>query len=297
MNNALFVSLLIAVCYVSTQTSVAPLSFEVASVKAAKPNETIDPARTGIGCHGRDGTYPVLAGVIPPPLGRCVLPSVGLKGLINVAYDVYAEQPIGMGPLGKIVGLPEWADRSNADRFTIEAKAENAENTTKAELIRMLQTLLAERFKLKLHRETRNVKGFVLVVARNGSKLVAGDPSQPRTNFGPPEWRGATVASIAIGPDLKATGVTLSPYLTSALTAVLGVPVVDKTGLTGAFDFTLKWSPDERQFGGRGLRGQRDPMGPSLFTALQEQLGLRLIAEEVPFEVIVVDSVEKPSPN
>ena len=107
----------------------------------------------------------------------------------------------------------------------------------------------------------------------------------------------STQTSVAPLSFEVATGVTLSPYLTSALTAVLGVPVVDKTGLTGAFDFTLKWSPDERQFGGRGLRGQRDPMGPSLFTALQEQLGLRLIAEDVPFEVIVVDSVEKPSSN
>src|SRR5262245_57279003 len=210
--NSVFVSLLIAACYISTQTSVAPLSFEVASVKPAKQNETIDPARTGIGCLGRDGTYPVLVGVIPPPLGRCVLPSLGIKGLINVAYDIYAEQPIGMGPAGKIVGLPEWADRSNADRFTIEAKAENAETTTKAELIRMLQTLLSERFKLKVHRETRNVKGFALVVARSGSRLVTGDSSQRRTNFGPPEWRGATVASVAISSDLKATGVTLSPY-------------------------------------------------------------------------------------
>ncbi len=144
----------------------------------------------------------------------------------------------------------------------------------------MLQTLLAGRFQLALHRETRQLPTFTLTVARNGPKIHAAETPQGRTstNAGRLEANGITIQKLA---DL--------------LARMAGTPVVDATGLKGAFDFVLQWAPDET------LRLPAEPVeggnagsgGPSIFTALEEQLGLKLTGGKGPVEVLVVDHVEK----
>src|SRR5262245_31234963 len=140
----------------------------------------------------------------------------------------------------------------------------------------MLQALLAERFKLKVHRETREMPIYILVVANNGSRLTpAKDDERPMV--------GGT------GPGRMQFQKTSMVTLAQNLSENLSQMVIDKTGLSGMFDFTLEWATD---------LSQPDPdRRPSIFTAVQEQLGLRLESGKGPVEVLIVDGVEKPSEN
>jgi uncharacterized protein (TIGR03435 family) len=151
----------------------------------------------------------------------------------------------------------------------------------------MLRALLAERFKLVSHRETRQVPVYGLHVARGGHKLRARSESDG----------GAPLSMLFQGANLPGRNVPMSLLADGLQKAVLDRPVVDKTGLQGTFDFDLSWRPDASQFGGRGatMPAASDPDRADIFTALQEQLGLRLQSESGPATVIVVDSVEKPS--
>lgn len=259
-------------------------SFEAASVKPDKSGSGL----TGGSCHGTDSVYSGVIPVAPPPLGRCVLRDVSLKTLIQRAYDL-------RGPEAgqRISGGPGWLDST---RFDVEAKA--ADPVPEAELRRMLQSLLAERFQLKLHRENRDMPGYTLVIAKGGPKLKEAKPDEERKGLwqlggGPLTGQAASMATLA-----------------QTLAMGLGRPISDGTGLTGAYDFTLTWTPDEREQGGlqaalanlppdvvARLSRNRDPNGPSLFTALQEQLGLRLEPQQKPVEVLVIDHAEQPSAN
>lgn len=157
-------------------------------------------------------------------------------------------------------------------RYDIEARAGYAAQY--AELNQMLQTLLAERFHLKLHHETRSLQGYAIVVAKDGLKMK---PSAPGTRGHTNDNPGSVVST--------ATSIS---RLALKLSVLLKVPVLDETGVNGSFDFALHWIPDEAA----------DPTaGPSLFTAIQEQLGLRLEARKVPTDMLVVDSAEPPSAN
>jgi uncharacterized protein (TIGR03435 family) len=161
----------------------------------------------------------------------------------------------------------------------------------------MLQTLLEERFQLKVHRETKELPVFVLTVARSGLKMQPTKegsclsprdvPSQPgSTPCGPRRVRSGSPTTIAIG----GRGMTV-PYIFGGIIGnMLGGPVVDKTGLQGQFDFTLEWTPG-------GINAPADATGPSIFTAVEEQLGLKLTSGKGPVEVIVIDHVERPSAN
>jgi uncharacterized protein (TIGR03435 family) len=211
-----------------------------------------------------------------PPLGRCLLIRMTLKDLIDYANSRQLS-PIQIDAM--IKGGPSWAN-ANTDRYDIEAKADDS-SVTKAQLLAMLQSLLADRFKLQLHYETKEVPGYALVVAKNGPKLVESKkPDQFPTSMGRP---GQIVAMNA----------NLSQSLLRVLNAgnLLDGPVVDKTGIVGQYDFTLIWSPET------GNANATDPAGPSLFTALQEQLGLRLEREKAIVEMIVIDHVERPDAN
>ena len=153
----------------------------------------------------------------------------------------------------------------------------------------MVQTLLADRFQLKVHRETREIPVYVLTVRKGGHKM------KPRT-----EGDGGPPTSLFVrGANVPARNAPVSMFAGALQRLVLDRPVIDKTGITGNFDFDLAWRPDASQFGGRGgtLPAASDPDRPDLFTAIQEQLGLKLDADKGPGEVIVVDAVEKPSPN
>jgi uncharacterized protein (TIGR03435 family) len=173
----------------------------------------------------------------------------------------------------QILGGPKWID---ATRYDILARADYAAG--EPELLMMLQPLLADRFQLKLHHETRTVPGYVLSVAKGGIKAASADPNRHSAGNGGRGFIDATASQLS--------------ELTIRLSALLGRPVVDMTGDRRKFDFHLRWAPDET-LAGAGSSSDN----PSLSTALQEQLGLKLEARKVQADVLVVDRAELPSDN
>jgi uncharacterized protein (TIGR03435 family) len=191
--------------------------------------------------------------------------------LVRVAYALELHEGID----NLVSGGPAWA---KSDRFDIEAKAEQP--TTREQLLLMLQGLLADRFKLRMHRDTKMVQGFALVVEKDGPKLkpATGNEEHPGT--------------ILPGP--APYSISGQSVLMSALASSLsgrGQPVTDKTGLTGRYTFTLQYLPDTL---GTAPPARGRPDLPLLFQALREQLGLRLEPEKTPLNVIIIDSAEKP---
>jgi uncharacterized protein (TIGR03435 family) len=242
------------------QSTAAPLEFEVASVK---------PSTSGFngvrgGCHGIDSKYSPNETGAAPPLGRCVITDGRLSHLIAIAYNLRST--------GMIKNAPDWAIAGD-ERFTIEAKVDDPTRTTEDQLLRMLQALLADRFKLKFHRENIDVPGFALVVAKNGPKLRGATGDELVTSFG---------ASLKPRPgepiNLTARKYSM-PMLAEMLSAIGPGPVRDQTGLPGVYDFKLMWD---------------ETAGPALFTALQEQLGLRLAPQKIPQSFFVFESAQRP---
>ncbi len=191
-----------------------------------------------------------------------VATNVTLLILLRWAYNVAQFQ---------IVGEPGWA---STDTYDISAAPETA--ATHDEALGMIQTLLADRFHLVLHRETKEVPILALVIGKGGPKLAkSNDADEMHTSM-----RGAPHG---------ATGHATMAHLARYLTNQLGRPVVDRTSLAGLFDFTLEFAPE-------GNGADAIP-GPSIFTALQEQLGLKLDPAKGPVEILVIDHAEKPSEN
>src|SRR5262245_7885124 len=260
-------------------------TFEVTSVK---PNKSGD---------GR-----VMMGMQPG--GRVTATNVPLRMLVQQSYDV---QPF------QIVGGPNWIV---SDRFDIVAKA--PEGFTPDRMRPMMRALLAGRFKLKAHKETREMQSYELVLARSDGKLGPNlTPSKTdcaaargRRGGGPPPAPPQPGQPIECGMmlgigNLNAGGMSLAE-LARSLSGSVGRIVIDKTGLTGGYDFQLTYAPEGRGGGGPlGLPPGAPPVGvdvpaadpnrPSLFTALQEQLGLKLDSQKGPVEVLVIDSVEQPT--
>jgi uncharacterized protein (TIGR03435 family) len=146
----------------------------------------------------------------------------------------------------------------------------------------MLQNMLVERFKLKFHHETTQTPGFALLIAKNGPKLQPSRNDDTQLLFSGPQKEVVLKPLPGQPVSLTARKVS-SPVLLSLLSAVGGHgPGVERTGLTGEYDFKLAWD---------------EAAGPDLSTTLREQLGLRLEAEKVPVSTFVVDSAEKPGPN
>jgi len=173
---------------------------------------------------------------------------------------------------------PDWIARGE-DRYDIEAKAAEPAKATEQQLLGMLQTLLADRFQLKFHHETIETPGFALVVAKNGAHLRESTAEEVGTAFG-----GSSKGKPTPGRpvSLKARKYTM-PMLANLLSRIGGHgPMMDKTGLTGAYDFSLSWDEEA---------------GPALTTALSEQLGLRMESHKVPVSFLVVDSAQKPTEN
>jgi uncharacterized protein (TIGR03435 family) len=215
-------------------------SFEVASVKPVNP-----PA----GPH-------VVSLIINH--GRLNIEAAELRQIVGLAYAV---QRI------RVLGGPGWAD---SDQFDIAAKTESAD-ATRDEIRSMLQTLLAERFMLVVHREAKEIPAYSLVLAKRGSKLKV---AAPDTKSG---------LADALGPSGERQTVFEASslrVLVNMLANTLGSPVVDKTGLDGLYDYTFEW-PDAES---------------SLFASV-DQLGLKLEAKRVPVEVLVMDRAEHPSAN
>ncbi len=231
------------------------------------------------------------------PGGKFSAKNMTLKMLIEEAYDVKDSQ---------ISQAPPWFDSAH---FDIEAKPEDAvaaaidklpRDQRQKRLRQMMQGLLADRFKLSLGHETKDLPIYALVVAKNGPKLKVSDfkpPEHPETMPPPTRGRGQPPGSMSMGPgSITSTGNELA-VLASALSNAgeLGRIVVDKTGLTGRYDFTLKWTPDSQRQA--DATSPPDPSSASLFTAIQEQLGLKLEPQKAPMDVLVIQHVEKPSAN
>jgi uncharacterized protein (TIGR03435 family) len=234
---ALCVLLAISVCCIAQ----IPKEFEVASVKPQAPGDT--------------------RGSIGPSPGAFIANGIPLKVLIEIAYRVKDFQ---------ISGGPEWIE---TDRYDVSAKAPTGFIPTGQQMQPMLQALLADRFRLKLHRETRELPAFALVVGKGGPKLTASTFADSRISIG---------HGIFTGQKIDMAG------LADALAMESDRTIVDRTALAGQFDVTLKWTPDA---------ADSDPAAIPLFTAIQEQLGLKLEATKAPVEVLVIDSVQKASEN
>ena len=237
------------------QAAPAP-AFEAASIKPSK-----DAPDSGSG--------------ITETKGRIRGRYVTLKRCVRGAYGVEE---------ARILGGPTWVDE---DRYDIEAKA--AGPAGDHELMVMLQSLLAERFKLAFHRETRALPGYALVLGKGGLKAKPSEPdADSRTNSG---WG-----------IIEAAGCTMA-HLALKLSEVLHLPVADFTAVPGEFDFKLEWTSDDMQAappsgGDRPANAAPEAAsGPSIFAALQEQLGLKLESRKVLAEVLVIDHAEKPSEN
>jgi uncharacterized protein (TIGR03435 family) len=233
-------------------------AFEVASVKLAHGGNGFSG-----GCHGIDSTYAPNLLASAPPLGRCVIHDARLDHLISIANRVRA--------MAQISGGPDWI---KSDRFNIDAKVEDPSKATEEELLQMLQALLTERFSLKLRREMREMPGYGLIVAKNGPKLHEAKGDEVSGRFGPNFKPGP-------GPNTFTARSYSMPMLADMLT-MFGDPVVDKTGLAGKFDFTVSWDQTD---------------GPTLMTALQEQLGLKYESEKVPVPFFIIESAKKPGEN
>jgi uncharacterized protein (TIGR03435 family) len=235
-------------------------TFEVASVKRGQANSGVEG-----GCRGIDSRYAPNEAPSAPPLGRCVIHNGRLGHLLAIAYRLRS--------MALVTGGPDWVKLGD-DRFDIEAKADDPTKATEAQLLEMLQALLIERFEIKMRQETKDVPGFALVVAKNGPKLQAAKGQDVIADFG---QRG----KAGPGPNTVVAHNFTMPKLADLLT-MSGEPVIDHTGLAGSYDFTLSWD---------------ETAGPSLTTALREQLGLKFESQKVPVSFIVVESARKPAAN
>lgn len=203
--------------------------------------------------------------------------NVSLEDLVKFAYSLQGSQ---------IAGLPEWAGQK---RWDISAVMEPEGRPDGDQLRTMLRKLLAERFKLAAKTEQRVLPVYTLTVAKGGIKApasdgkVSGDVEHPAVGGMEFAYRGATIKTYA-------------NYLQQSL---MNRPVVDQTGLSGRYDFDLTFMPDDTMFGGRFRLppDMMDKAAPNIFTALQQQLGLKLTPEKVLVDVLVVGHAEEPTEN
>ena len=206
--------------------------------------------------------------------GRLTLTSFTLKELMVYAYWIHPSQ---------VLRAAGWME---ADKFDIVAKPEGGQ-VSEEPLRKMLQILLADRFQLKFHHDMKQLPAYALVLAKNGSKMKARMP-----DGGGPGFR-----LVFQGARLPGRNASMAQLTFVLQAVVLDRPVLDKTGLAGNFDFDLSWMPNETQFGGRGGTTPADPDSPDIFTAMTEQLGLKLESQKDPVDILMIDRAEKPSAN
>jgi uncharacterized protein (TIGR03435 family) len=257
-------------------------SFEVATIKPS------DPGQRGSQIGNQPG-------------GRLVIRGVPVLGMMTFAYRVRDFQ---------VTGGPGWM---STDRWDIEARAEEGSvpppvypldpNKPNPMALR-LQSLLEDRFQLKLHRETKELPIYELTVAKGGPKIKLNDDQSPfqmpERGAPPPPLQPGTMPRFSMRTgrgSMEAVAMEIRD-VAQMFSNLLGRTVVDKTGLKGLYDVKMTWTPDQALQGPPGADAPPiDPSGPSIFTAIQEQLGLKLDSAKGPVEVIVVDSVQRPSEN
>jgi uncharacterized protein (TIGR03435 family) len=267
------------------QPATPPLSFEVASLKPAAPNVDGRVMRRMAG--GPGSTDP----------GTLTWNNVTVKILVTNAYNLKDYQVEG----------PEWIDNLGFDLI-----AKLPPNTNQDQVAQMLQTLLAERFKLVFHRETKQLPVFALVAAKGGSKMTEvqmpavsdSAPAGNRDGAGPPRQNGPGIRVMMTPSGVQLKGNVTMTQLANQLTRQMGRAVLDQTELTGTYDVDISWMPDDLDIApGRGGPG---PVGNSpdsshaaaepkltLAQALQEKLGLKLDPRKSSAEVLIIDHAER----
>jgi uncharacterized protein (TIGR03435 family) len=222
-------------------------SFEVASIRMVDPHTATDLQR-GIGLFSMSSF----------PTNLLTVKNAPLAFLVQFAYGVDSQD--------HITGMPDWMELQEYD---LSAKIEGDQQLTLVQMQPMLKQLLSQRFHLAVHHETKNTPGFALVLAKGGPKLqLSKNDSKPSAQM--------------LSNRLEATHMDTAHFV-GVLAHRAGQPVIDKTGLTGIYDFRLSYAP------------ANDPSSslPDLFTALQEQLGLKLESQKVPVEMLVIDHADK----
>lgn len=237
----------------------APLRFEVATIKPSQP--------------GAQGKLITMKG------RQVITVNTSLSDLITFAYDLHPAQ---------LEGGAEWL---TSRRFDVTAQPEAPGQPNMVQLKAMVEALVTDRFRLTVHKDRRVLPAYVITVGDRPHKLT-------RSAGNPDGLPGLLFQKLGVLPALNAS---MSDFAGVLQIAVLDRPVVDRTALTGRWDFTLTWTPDESQFRSLGARVPPPPADgsgpPGLFTAIQEQLGLRLESTNAPAEVLVIDRAELPTEN
>lgn len=232
-------------------------SFEVATIKPSDPNKCCD--RT----FSRPGR-------------RFQTTNTNLKYLIQWAWNLQANQ---------VVGGPPWIDQ---DRFDVAGEIDGTDEPTDREWKLAVRNLLADRFQLTTHTETHFMPAYVLTVAKDGPKLRSGDGNPDIQRMG---FSGATGQPMyGIGKNAS-----MADFIGELQRIVLNKPVIDRTGLTGRYDINIEFTREDPS--ATGMTDLPDTAPPNLFTALTQQLGLKLEAARGPVPVLVIDSARKPSAN
>ena len=236
--------------------------FEVATIKPSTPN--------------RPGKLFSFRG------DRFITVNTNVNDLIAFAYGLHAKQ---------IVDAPAWF---GTDLYDIEGKPDAEGRPNAKQMGIMVQKLLADRFKLSFHHDQRELSVYVITVGSGGPKME-------KSTAGPNDPPGFGFRGLG---DLVVRNLTMADFAKWMQSGVMDRPVVDKTGLTDRYDFTLKWTPDDSQFAqfrGTGAivpPAKDDPNAPpGLYTAIQEQVGLKMGPAKLPDDVIVIDHADKPSDN
>jgi len=237
-------------------------AFEVATIKPADPDAT--------------GRW-----IRMESADRFAAHNHAVRTLIAAAYD--------MSPQA-VLGGPPWVD---SDRWEILAKTPGEVRPNLDQQMSMLRQLLGERFKLAFHREPKQLSIYTLSIAKGGSKLKPSTVSPDATPEGPPPLVFSLSPTVVRLPGRYAT---VAEFASVLQRSPLDRPVVDKTGLSGRYDFDLEFAPDERLWGGILPRPENSDK-PELFRAIQEQLGLQLTAAKGPVDGLVIDRIERPSEN
>jgi uncharacterized protein (TIGR03435 family) len=236
-------------------------SFDVATIK---PNDSGATSIQGLTMNGRN----------------FATRNSSLADLIGFAYEVQMKQ---------IVGGPDWLEK---DRYDIAAVPDQEGAPNVQQLRLMVQKLLASRFNLKFHHEQRELSAYVLTVGKNGQKL---NPTQLKGSL-----PGMGMRPGPTGLTMVMANARLADFTSFLQMLVLDRPVVDRTGISGRFDYNVTFTPDDSEFNGHPPKlpqTETSDSAPNLFAAIQEQLGLKLDAQKTSVDVIAIDHVEKPSSN
>lgn len=235
-------------------------SFEVATIKPTL-------------VHAKQSRFMTMQSV-----DRFVVKDYSLKLLIAAAYDLNPKAVLGGQP---------WVDN---DHFDILALTPGESRPNRDAQMAMLRSLLADRFQLRFHRRQKEMSVYELETDKGGAKLKAS--AAPRSD--PPKLICVVYPGRIL---LPARNATMDEFASILQRAILDRPVLDRTGLKGRYDFDLQWAPDESQFGGEIPAAPSNAPVPPFFTAIHEQLGLRIAHTRGPVEALVIDRAEPPTPN